>query len=123
MSTRQYLHDKALTHWLYYYLTLPALETYLVSRGWRSECYPVTAVGDRIFTTPMTDNNDQPRETLVVGPAIELLGRLRYTVELAAAIEDREPLDVVRDILAASQPELLAQLDALLAAYQPEYLQ
>ena len=123
MSTRQYLHDKALTHWLYYYLTLPALETYLVSRGWRSEYHPMTASRGRRFVAPVCAGDGQPLETFVVGPAIELPGRLRYTVELAAAIEDREPLDVVRDILAASQPELLAQLDALLAAYQPEYLQ
>lgn len=123
MSTRQLLHDHALTHWLYYYLTLPALETYLVSQGWRSEYYPVTAVSGRRFIAPVTDGDDQPLEAFVVGPAVQLPGQFRAIIALAAAIEEREPLAVVRDILAASQPELLAQLDAFLTAHRPEYLQ
>jgi hypothetical protein len=123
MNTRQLLHDKALTHWLYYYLTLPALETYLVSQGWRSEYHPYCGVNGRHFVAPVTDADGQPLETCVTGPDVDLPRQFRYTVELAVALADREPLAVLRDILAASQPELLAQLDALLTAHRPEYLQ
>ena len=123
MSTRQDLHDKALTHWLYYYLTLSALETYLVSRGWRSEYHPMTASRGRRFVAPVCAGDGQPLETFVVGPEVELPRQFRVTIELAAAIEDREPLNILRDILAASQPELLAQLDAFLTAHRPEYRQ
>ncbi|HNT73463.1 MAG TPA: hypothetical protein PKH77_00450 [Anaerolineae bacterium] len=123
MHTRQLLHDKALTHWLYYYLTLPALETYLVGRGWQAQHHPVTATSGRRFVAPVPDNDGQLLETFVIGPQVELPRQFRYTVELAAAIEDREPLAVLRDILAASQPALLAQLDALLTAHRSEYLQ